>query len=105
MTSIMSAIVDSSVNPIMSSGRRAIDEDRVVVTINAGDFVRLAEREDLHPGLLTFPSGSRPDEQLALIMRAIERLVADRGHDLMNCWLDIRGEGDIRVSTLGRDPY
>lgn len=85
--------------------RRAVDEDRVVVTINAGDFVRLAEREDLHPGLLTFPSGSRPDEQLALIVRAIEHFSADRtqGDDLLNRWLDIRGDGYIRVANLTRD--
>ena len=41
--------------------RRAVDEDRVLVTINARDFVRLAEREDLHGGLLTFPLGSSLD--------------------------------------------
>jgi predicted nuclease of predicted toxin-antitoxin system len=86
--------------------RRAVGEERVVVTINAGDFVRLAEQEDLHPGLLTFPSGSRPNEQLALILQAIEQFGADRtlGEDLMNRWLDIRGDGDIRVTNLERDP-
>ncbi len=34
--------------------RRAIDESRVLVTINALDFVRLGEREELHGGLITF---------------------------------------------------
>jgi predicted nuclease of predicted toxin-antitoxin system len=38
--------------------RRAIAESRILVTINARDFVRLAEREELHGGLVTFPSGS-----------------------------------------------
>jgi predicted nuclease of predicted toxin-antitoxin system len=38
--------------------RRAIDESRILVTINALDFVRLAAREELHGGLVTFPSGS-----------------------------------------------
>ena len=82
--------------------RRAVDEDRVLVTINARDFVRLAEREDLHGGLLTFPSGSRPAEQLTLILRAIERFTADRaqGQDSMNRWLDIRDDGQIRVTDL-----
>ena len=82
--------------------RRAVDEDRVLVTINAGDFVRLAEREELHGGLLTFPSGSRPDDQLALILRAIERFSADRaqGEDSLNRWLNIRGNGEIQIVNL-----
>ena len=82
--------------------RRAVDDDRVLVTINAGDFVRLAEREELHGGLLTFPSGSRPDDQLALILRAIERFSADRaqGEDSLNRWLNIRGNGEIQIVNL-----
>ena len=82
--------------------RRAIDENRVLVTINARHFVRLAEREELHGGLMTFPSGSAPPEQLALIVRAIERLGADlaRGRDSMNRWLDIGHDGEILVTDL-----
>jgi predicted nuclease of predicted toxin-antitoxin system len=82
--------------------RRAIDESRVLVTINARDFVRLAEQEELHGGLITFPSGSTPTEQLSLIRLAIARFELDReqGRDSMNRWLDIRADGELRVTDL-----
>ncbi len=82
--------------------RRAVDENRILVTINARDFVRLAGREELHGGLVTFPSGSRPHEQLILILRAIEHLEADhaQGRDPMNRWLDIGNDGEIRVTDV-----
>jgi len=82
--------------------RRAIDESRVLVTINARDFVRLAEREELHGGLITFPSGSTPAEQLALIRLAIAQFELDQeeGRDRMNRWLDIRDDGEVRVTDL-----
>lgn len=86
--------------------RRAIDETRVLVTINARDFVRLARREELHGGLITVPSGSTPAEQLSLIMRAIEWFGLDHmhGRDSMNRWLDISDDGTIRVTDLPTVP-
>ena len=82
--------------------RRAVEEDRIMVTINARDFVRLAAREELHGGLVTFPSGSRPREQLGLILRAVEYLEEDleQGRDPMNRWLDIGADGEIRIMDL-----
>jgi predicted nuclease of predicted toxin-antitoxin system len=82
--------------------RRAVAENRILVTINARDFVRLAEREELHGGLVTFPSGSRPHEQLIVILRVIEYLEADyvQGRDSMNRWLDVGDDGHIRVTDL-----
>ncbi len=81
---------------------RAIEESRVLVTINARDFVRLAEREELHGGLITFPSGSTSAEQLVLISRAIEAFETDRarGQDSINRWLDIADDGQIRITDL-----
>jgi hypothetical protein len=77
-----------------------------MVTINARDFVRLARQEELHGGLVTFPSGSRPHEQLATISRAIERLETDRvlGLDPMNRCLDIGDDGEIRIRDLPAVP-
>jgi predicted nuclease of predicted toxin-antitoxin system len=82
--------------------RRAIDESRILVTINARDFTRLAAREALHAGLVTFPSGSRPAEQLMLILRAIEHFEAQvqQGGDVMNRWLDISSDGGIRITDI-----
>jgi len=73
-----------------------------MVTINARDFVRLAKQEEPHGGLVKFPSGSRPHEQLIMISRAIDLLETDRvlGLDPMNRWLDIGDDGEIRVRDL-----
>ena len=79
--------------------RRAVDEGRVIVTINAHDFVRLARREDLHGGLITFPSGATADQQVNLILRAVETLEA-AGGDPVNRWLDIAEDGEIRIRDL-----
>jgi predicted nuclease of predicted toxin-antitoxin system len=59
--------------------RRAVAESRVVVTINTHDFVRLARREELHAGPITFPSGSTSEQQSWLILRAITAFEVDRG--------------------------
>jgi hypothetical protein len=83
-----------------------VDDNRIVVTINARDFVRLAGQKALHGGLATFPSGSRPHEQLALILRAsaISKRSVRRVANRMNRRLDISHGGAIRVIDLPSAP-
>jgi predicted nuclease of predicted toxin-antitoxin system len=38
-------------------------EDRILVTNNAADFLRLAEEEGIHPGLVFLPLGSREERE------------------------------------------
>jgi predicted nuclease of predicted toxin-antitoxin system len=40
-----------------------MDEDRVLVTNNASDFLALAEEAGLHPGLVVMPLATRSQEQ------------------------------------------
>ncbi len=54
--------------------RRAIDQDRVIVTENADDFRKLAARAALHPGLVILPSVKRDDAE-RLLRRAIDYLI------------------------------
>jgi hypothetical protein len=86
--------------------RRAIDEDRVVVTINARDFVKLAAREELHGGLITLPFGFGPDGQWALLGPVIDWALAEEaaGRDLLNRWVRIDGGGAWRVTDLPPAP-
>lgn len=35
--------------------QRCVDQDLVIVTVNAGDFRQLVARVDIHPGLITLP--------------------------------------------------
>jgi predicted nuclease of predicted toxin-antitoxin system len=50
----------------------AQSENRSVVTINAGDFKKLAHRTERHAGLVLLPSGRTRDGQLKLIVSVIE---------------------------------
>lgn len=48
-------------------------EDRLLVTNNAADFLELAERDDIHPGLIFLPLGSRA-EMRCWMRRAVEEI-------------------------------
>ncbi|MBZ9850006.1 DUF5615 family PIN-like protein [Mesorhizobium sp. CA14] len=50
----------------------AQDEDRSVVTINRGDFERLARLTPRHAGLVLIPSGRGRDGQLEFIQSVVE---------------------------------
>jgi predicted nuclease of predicted toxin-antitoxin system len=52
--------------------RLAQEEGRAVVTINYGDFRRLASRSGRHAGLVIIPSGRTRDGQLRMVANVIE---------------------------------
>jgi predicted nuclease of predicted toxin-antitoxin system len=82
---------------------RAIDDDRIVVTENAGDFRDLAAVVDMHPGIIVLPSVKR-DEALRLMDVAVAYLLRRddvRPADLMvNAVLTIDRIGQITVQML-----
>jgi predicted nuclease of predicted toxin-antitoxin system len=82
--------------------RRAFEEDRILVTINVRDFVRLAERSGLHAGIVTFPSGCTPAEQYSLVEGALKFLdpEAAQGRDATNRWLELARDGSIRIHDV-----
>lgn len=53
--------------------RHAVEEDRVIVTANADDFIAICGDVELHPGLVTIASGAR-DQQLAMISAALDHI-------------------------------
>ena len=72
---------------------RADAEDRVLVTKNVEDFVKLARARDLHPGVILLEDGDLVrDEQLRVIRAAVVLLGPER--DLVNrvlrVWADER---------------
>ena len=83
---------------------RAFEEDRVLVTINVRDFVRLAERSGLHAGIITFPSGCAPAEQFSLIERALQFRESEikHGRDVVNQWVELTRDGAIIVHDVSR---
>jgi len=77
--------------------RRAIDEGRILVTINVRDFLKLAEKAELHGGLVTFPSGSTPHEQLSLIRAGLAAL---SGVGALNRWAKLGNDGSVEITEL-----
>jgi predicted nuclease of predicted toxin-antitoxin system len=77
-------------------------EDRVLVTNNATDFLKLAEEEGMHPGLVFLPLGSRADMRswMKVAIEAIEKQVAAASVDaaslMINCVLDVDEEGECK---------
>ena len=58
-------------------------EDRVLVSANVGDFRALAARQELHPGLITLPSVSRP-RQLELLEAVLGFVEGAAAEDAMS---------------------
>jgi predicted nuclease of predicted toxin-antitoxin system len=60
-----------------------MDEDRVLVTNNADDFLELAEDEGLHPGLIVMPLAARSQEQawMATAIESIEQRAEEEGKE------------------------
>jgi len=53
-----------------------MDEDRILVTNNATDFLGLAEEAGLHPGLVVMPLAAR-DQERAWMTAAIDSIEAE----------------------------
>jgi hypothetical protein len=50
---------------------RANADARTIVTMNKGDFTRLAKNSIFHPGLLIIPSGGSRIKQLEYVMTVV----------------------------------
>ncbi len=71
---------------------RAFAEDRVLVTKNVEDFVKLARARDLHPGILLLEEGDLVrNEQLRVVRAAVALLAPER--DLVNRVLRVWADG------------
>ena len=78
---------------------RAYDEDRVLVTANVADFLKLARARDVHPGIVLFEDGALPRaEQLRLIRLAVAAIAALG--DLVNKVLWVATDGTTGVEKI-----
>ena len=78
---------------------RAFDEDRILVTANVGDFLKLARAREVHPGIMLFEDGALPRaEQLRLLRAALSACAAL--DDLVNKVVWIAGDGSIRIEEI-----
>jgi predicted nuclease of predicted toxin-antitoxin system len=77
----------------------AFAEDRILVTSNVDDFVKLARARELHPGVVLVEDGGLlRDEQLQVVQRAVEALQGER--DLLNRVLRIGFDDETIFETI-----
>jgi predicted nuclease of predicted toxin-antitoxin system len=81
--------------------RYAFEHDQIVVTINAADFLRLADSVDLHPGLIVLRTfeGLAREEQWAWIEPVIDWLL-ESGEALVNRAVVVTGKGKFHCIDL-----
>lgn len=80
---------------------RAFAEDRIVVTLNVGDFELLARTCELHAGVVLLECGPLlRDEQLAVVRRAAAA-IETRG-DLINTALRVAADGTMSFEAIPR---
>ena len=91
----MKYLLDEMLSPVV-----ALDEERVVITMNAGDFLTLAEDSEVHAGLVVLrQAGLSRDEQRSWVRAAIVRL-AEEKRDLVNRVVEVTGVGKYTIRTL-----
>jgi predicted nuclease of predicted toxin-antitoxin system len=79
----------------------ALDETRTIVTINAKDFRKLAQRSQAHPGIVVIPSGGSPDAQFNFIMSAVRWVsTTNSTAGFTNRYLEVEENGEIVVAEL-----
>jgi predicted nuclease of predicted toxin-antitoxin system len=69
----------------------AFEEDRLLVTSNVDDFVKLARAREIHPGIVLIEDGGLlRDEQLQVIRHAVAVLQGegDLVNRVLRIWLD-----------------
>lgn len=78
---------------------RAYDEDRILVTANVGDFLKLARARDVHPAIVLLEDGAlRRAEQLRLV-RVAAAAIAQLG-ELLNNVVWVAADGSTRVEDI-----
>jgi len=81
--------------------RYAFDHDQIVVTINAADFLYLAAKVELHPGLVVLRTvgGLTREEQWAWVEPVIDRLLTT-GETLVNKVVVVNAKGKFSIVDL-----
>jgi predicted nuclease of predicted toxin-antitoxin system len=79
----------------------AMNEKRTIVTINARDFRKLAQRTPAHPGIIVIPSGESSETQLKLILAAVGWVTSTNSAiGFSNRCLEVNAQGEIVRAEL-----
>ncbi|RKT45588.1 DUF5615 family PIN-like protein [Thiocapsa rosea] len=87
--------------PDIQVWRHAYANSQIVVTVNVGDFIQLAQGVELHPGVIAFrEAGLDRKTQWERLQQAI-RFVEDQCEgDLTNQVLEVKRSGDLVLHTI-----
>jgi predicted nuclease of predicted toxin-antitoxin system len=78
---------------------RAFLEDRILVTLNVDDFVKLARAREIHAGIvLVGRAGLLRDEQIALIRQVVAKLTEHGA--MVNELLHVDEDGAMRFEVV-----
>ena len=81
--------------------RRALEQDRIIITANADDFRRQLSRELVHSGLILLPNASRDTNWLLLeIALAFIELHPDPAGTMVNRVIEVSATDGIRPYEL-----
>jgi predicted nuclease of predicted toxin-antitoxin system len=79
----------------------AFQEDRILVTSNVDDFVKLVRAREIHAGLVLLEEGGLTrQEQLQRVRRAVELVMADTAGDMTNKALRLSGESGYAFEEI-----
>jgi predicted nuclease of predicted toxin-antitoxin system len=84
----------------------AFDENRILVTANVADFVRLATARQVHAGIVLLEDGDLGrDAQLAVVREAVRAIEAElrAGRDMVNRVLRISLDGTKTFEVVPND--
>jgi len=77
---------------------RAFKEDRILVTANVEDFVKIARRRELHAGIVLIEDGGLVRaQQLAVVKSAVDFIGE---HDMANRVLWVRTDGSMEFEDV-----
>ena len=80
--------------------RYALDQDRIVITMNVSDFLTLAGRSEIHAGLIVLRQGGLTRaEQRSWIQPVIQAIEAEQ-RDMVNRFAEVTGIGAFTFRDL-----
>ena len=75
----------------------AMARDQIVVTVNVGDFMRLAAAIDVHPGVIALrEAGLNAEEQWLRVQSALQLIKQRRDPDMVNRVLEVQSDVAVR---------
>lgn len=87
--------------PDIQVWRYAYTQSRIVVTVNVGDFIRLAEGFELHPGVIAFrEAGLDRKTQWERLQEAIRFVEEHCAGDLTNQVLEVKRSGELVLHAI-----